>query len=154
MANKSKEELELESEKLKLEREKLALEKERMDFEKLRYDVGKLRLQQIEAQRQHDAVEKSLRQNETEDKVRQSRCNHRKGGKGMAGVQGKGEDGYFAIIHHRMPNGKILVMCSRCQLAKVPGDPGYDEMLNAPTDNHMSSATQFTFREVRLPVNA
>ena len=58
---------------------------------------------------------KTLKQTADSDRQSQSRCNHRKGGQGVAGiVGGHGDDNQYAVLKHQFCNGDTWVRCLRC----------------------------------------
>lgn len=128
---------------LEIERLKLLKEKESLELIKLRKEVEKMKLED----RQRDIL---LKQHaETVDEYRrrinmeQHSCNHHKGGVDIAGVRGQGTHNLFSIVKHQLPTGDIMVLCQRCSKIWQPGDENYYAMLNAPTDNTMSTSVQF-----------
>lgn len=77
-------------------------------------------------------------------KVRTERCNHRKGGDGLAAISGgRGDTNEFAVIKHKFANGDIWVNCLRCNKKWKPGSEGYAEALMFPTRNKTSAGVQF-----------
>ncbi|HEX3682208.1 MAG TPA: hypothetical protein VHU83_06665 [Bryobacteraceae bacterium] len=139
------------SEELRLERERLELEREHLELEELRERVNVLKSRKAIQQQAHAQVERDLRDFDAQQKARQRTCTHMKGGLDVQGVKGNGTDSAnYSIIKHRMPHGKIMLLCTRCQLMKMPGDPGYDEMFRLPTKNTMSESAQFTFTPITV----
>jgi|SRR5208337_613687 len=47
-------------------------------------------------------------------------CNHKKGGKGLEGFRGQGQDQHYAVIKHMFPNSDIGVFCLRCPKIWLP----------------------------------
>lgn len=122
---------------------KLRLEKERLELEQLREQVAKMKDERARKVQSHEQIERDLTDFANRQKQAQEYCNHRKGGRGIEGLQGRGSDANYAIVHHRLPFGDIAVMCLRCQKIWRQGDPGYKDALQFPTDNEMSEAAQF-----------
>jgi hypothetical protein len=88
----------------------------------------------------------------------QSRCNHRKGGNGAAGVVGgQGDDTQYAVLKHKMSNSDWWIRCLRCgkwwtppieeDYATVEGFKGaqaeYRTALEFPTRNIGSTSVPF-----------
>jgi hypothetical protein len=47
--------------------------------------------------------------------MKEARCNHKKGGNGLAGLKGgKGTDSQYAILQHTFANGDMWIRCLRC----------------------------------------
>lgn len=139
------------------EREKLDLEREELELEKLRADVDKLRGERMQRMMQRERMAQTLKDNETQEALRRASCKHRKGGKNKAGFL-NGNDSNYSVIHHTYPEGRLVVMCTRCQSEweKPPielrkTDPktyrekmaAYQEALNWPTDNEPSGTQLF-----------
>ncbi len=133
----------------------LLREKHRLENELLRYQVNQMKTSIQSSQAHHDQVERDLADAQRQIAIRQYNCSHRKGGKGMAGVQGGGQDPQFSVFKHQLPNGDWMVLCSRCQKEwnrPLAGDPKYVELLDQykkalalPTDNVASGGSQFSF---------
>jgi len=134
----------------------LALEREEkmLDLEIKRETVAKIRAQRSakleEARSKNMAVLQFLAQREAIYK----NCNHRKGGIGAEAVmRGQGTDAMFAVVKHKLPNGRYFVLCMRCGHEWHPAfpllgqkeTPGYQEAINYPTDNSPSSSSTFLF---------
>lgn len=119
------------------------LEIEQLNLEKLRHDVATLRAVKEKAVFNHAQVETDLADARNRQKSRQDFCNHRKGGMGMDGLNGRGIDHNYAVARHRLPLGEVLILCMRCQKEWKPGTPGYEKALDFPTDNTMTESSQF-----------
>lgn len=119
------------------------LEIDQLNLEKLRHDVANLRATKEKAAFNHEQVESDLADARNRAASRQTHCNHRKGGQGMNGLNGQGNDPQYAIAKHRLPFGDVLVLCMRCQKEWKVGTPGYKEALDFPTDNSMTESSQF-----------
>lgn len=140
----------------------LEREERELDLEIKRESVAKIRAERANklqaAQMRTQAAKNFLAQRE----AIQARCNHRKGGRGHeAVINGTGNAAEFAVIKHRLPNGKFFVLCQRCGKEWHPGHvvggivlsvatPGYDEAVNYPTDNTASGSSTFVFEKVSL----
>jgi DNA-binding transcriptional MerR regulator len=91
----------------------------------------------------------------------QAHCSHKKGGTGVAAVlKGEGTSTNYAVIKHKMPDGRYWICCTRClkewhaanKLDGTPETEGYREALMWPTDNTASGSSQFTFERDGIPV--
>jgi hypothetical protein len=132
----------------------LELEEKQLDLEIKRETVAKIRAQRNakldEARAKMIATKQFLAQRE----ANQANCNHRKGGIGAEAVmRGQGTDAMYAVIKHKLPNGRYFVLCQRCGKEWHPGFPllgeketaGYREALNFATDNSPSGSSTFIF---------
>jgi hypothetical protein len=94
-------------------------------------------------------------------------CNHKKGGKGLEGFRGGGQDQHYAVIKHMFPNSDVGIFCLRCPKIWLPPvlpkrddhntEPEYKLAMQAyekdladyrwalmlPTDNEMSTSGLF-----------
>lgn len=147
-------------EQVRAEITKLEQEERELDLELKRDKVATIRAERANklqaANMRTQAAKNFLAQREAVQK----RCNHRKGGKGaIAVINGEGNDSNYAVIKHRLPNGKFFVLCQRCGKEWHPGHvvggivlsvatPGYDEAVGYPTDNTASGSSTFTFEKV------
>ena len=151
LSSKSNQEIQAQIDELKRESDQLDLEIKRESVAKIRAE----RANKLEASKMRTQSTKNfLAQREGQ----QSRCNHRKGGRGQeAVINGTGQAAEFAVIKHRLPHGKFMVLCLRCAKEWHPGyivgghvisveTPGYAEALNFPTDNTASGSSTFTFQ--------
>jgi hypothetical protein len=135
----------------------LQREANELDLEIKRESVAKIR-----AERANKLQAAQMRASSTKNflakrEAQQNRCNHRKGGRGAGDVvSGHGNAAEYAVIKHRLPNGKFFVLCQRCGKEWHPGHvvggivlavetPGYAEALNFPTDNTASGSSTFNF---------
>jgi hypothetical protein len=87
-----------------------------------------------------------LRKQKEEEQKRFKKCNHRKGGecefiKGFTGRIGAGSADDYAIMKHQMFWKDVWVRCLRCGHWWKPGDSDYEEALNFPTTNSMSTSS-------------
>ena len=132
----------------------LEIEEKRLDLEIKREQVAKIRAQRSakldEARAKLMATKQFLAQRE----ANQANCNHRKGGIGAEAVmRGQGTDAMYAVIKHKLPNGRYFILCQRCgkewhpaePLFGVKATPGYDEALRFPSDNSPSGSSTFLF---------
>lgn len=103
----------------------------------------------------------TVRQTNAAIKQRQDNCNHHKGGNGLQGLQGRGDDPQFAVYKHMFCNGDIWVRCLRCgKMWRPPVEHWYDShkeyldayaeyqaALNFQTRNISSSSYVFKFSD-------
>jgi hypothetical protein len=109
-------------------------------------------------------IERSLRDGDARQADIQSRCAHRKGGKGVAMLY-QGNDPNYAVVKHTLSHGPTIVLCQRC--AKIWEPPArltkeaskeerleyrrlleeYRWALNLPTDNEPSGTVLFAITE-------
>jgi hypothetical protein len=112
------------------------------------------------------SMERSLKDNDARQKDIQSRCFHKKGGKGV-GMLYQGNDSNYAIIKHTLSHGPTILLCQRCKKQWDPPDRSligkgataesralyrrqaeeYQWAMNAPTDNEPSGTVLFAFSE-------
>jgi hypothetical protein len=150
----------------KLDRSKIAEELELMQLQE-----AKERLEDRAAQKNQRANRSRMVQASLEDTARrhafmQSRCAHRKGGKGVA-MLFQGNDANFAVVKHILSHGPMLVVCQRCWKVWLPPNKAlnrkgatpedrkeykrlyeeYQWAVNLPTDNETSGTKLFEFHE-------
>lgn len=107
------------------------------------------------------AIEETIRRDNFNRKRIQAACQHRKGGRGTAGLY-TGNDQNYAVITHHCSHGKTIVICQRCGKLWAAPEPlsakptqqqkeeyraelaEYRRALNFPTDNEPSGSTLFT----------
>jgi hypothetical protein len=112
------------------------------------------------------AVEASLKADRGRQRDIQSRCAHRKGGKGVSMLY-QGNDSNYAVIKHTLSHGPVIVVCQRCTKVWEPPPRelmrkaataeeraeykqlagAYQWALNLPTDNEPSGTVLFAFHE-------
>lgn len=126
--------------------ENVDLRLKRLQAEMLEHQLAEITAKRKQQEFSHDQVESALSANRIAKKQREDNCNHRKGGIDMGGINGRGNDTFFAVIHHRMSNGDVHIFCQRCIKHWTPASPDYKEALNYVTDNTMSEGVQFSFR--------
>ena len=86
------------------------------------------------------------------------KCNHRKGGfaaserpEDIKRAMEKGDSIYHSVIHHRLPHGGVMVLCTRCQKEWHPANPttgepatdGWADAVEFLTDNQPSGSSRF-----------
>lgn len=134
------------------ELEQLELEEKKLRVEHLRVTVKEQQEKQHAAKKTAEQQEAMIKETQRNEKLRQEQCNHRKGGKGLEGLSGNGSDTNFCVIKHQYPDGRVGVMCTRCQAQWWPGDTkeshhtgfSYQDAYRWPTDNEMSGSVTFT----------
>jgi hypothetical protein len=134
---------------------KIDAEMKALDLELKREQVSKLRAQIN--QKRDDAASRNIaiKQYMAQRDAMQDNCNHLKGGMGPdAFMRGAGDSPYYAIIKHKLPSGKYMVLCQRCGKEWHPADkfdksiretPGYQQALAWPTNNSASGSSTFLF---------
>lgn len=134
----------------------LELEEKKLDLEIKRETVAKIRAQRTAKLDEARAKMLATKQFLAQRAANQDNCNHRKGGIGADAVmRGQGTDAMYAVIKHKLPNGRYFVLCQRCGKEWHPGFPllsevetkGYKEALNFPTDNSPSGSSTFIFEK-------
>ena len=136
---------------------RLSREKHQLENILLQYQVNAMKTKLETQQAHHTQVEKDLSETQRQVVLRQMRCSHRKGGMDMAAIYDGGNDQYFSVIKHRLPNGELFILCTRClkewrrplpeslDYAKLLAE--YQTAIQMPTDNKMSGAAQFGFTD-------
>jgi hypothetical protein len=112
------------------------------------------------------SIERSLKDGKARQRDIQSRCAHRKGGKGVAMLY-QGNDSNYAVIKHTLSHGPTIVLCQRCSKVWEPPPrelmakgataeqraeyrrlaEDYQWAMNLPTDNEPSGTVLFAFSE-------
>lgn len=144
-------------------------ELEQLQIEELK--ASALERQQTRRERANRAAmtTQALASNEARQKDIQSRCYHKKGGKGVQ-MLFQGNDSDYALVKHTLSHGPMIVICSRCarvweKPARLPKTATAEEKtayriqleefqwaINAPTDNEPSGTNLFEI--VRYDENA
>jgi hypothetical protein len=139
------------------EREVLELEMRKLELENLRFTVEQQRSIMLQRKMHRERIAEVISQENAQNALYQANCKHRKGGKNKAGFL-NGSDNYYSVIHHTYPEGRLVVMCTRCQSQweKPPQelrkeDPAaykqqmadFQTALNWPTDNEPSGTQLF-----------
>ena len=133
-------------------KESLLAQKEALELELLREQVETMRANRQRKQLSHAQVENELEIGKRNQRNREANCTHRKGGMGLEGVHGKGNDPQYAVVKHQLPLGDWFIVCQRCGKEWRKSDPdnggkptkGYDDALAFPTDNQPSGSSLFT----------
>jgi hypothetical protein len=155
-------EIEAEIKALELESKRLAVMEQKLNLEDIqqRLDERQLKRETIRSTSlTNGATLKQLAQNEL---AVQKRCNHKKGGNGVAGIiGGQGDSPDYAVIKHTFCNGDMWVRCQRCGKTWKPpllsqyktveeynaASAQYETAKEFQTKNTSSSSTQFRFSD-------
>lgn len=141
---------------LAAELQALELEEKKLDLEIKRETVAKIKAQRAAKLEEARAKLIATRQFLAQREANQNACNHRKGGIGADAVmRGQGTDAMYAVIKHKLPDGRYFILCQRCgkewhsphPLVGGQETQGYREALNFPTDNSPSGSSTFLFEK-------
>lgn len=144
------------------DRNKVMTELESLQLEEARYRVANLQSIQSIRKRKRESFERSIRADAEREAYKQSRCVHKKGGKGVE-MMYQGNDHNYAVIKHIYAHGEMRVYCLRCGKEWKPPNPAlqgkgatvedrreyarlykeYQEAVNFPTDNETSGSQLF-----------
>lgn len=116
---------------------------------------------------------RELRKTERDQSLHQSKCSHRKGGRGLEAIQTGGNDSDYAVIRHLLPTNEWWQRCQRCgktwrpahaedfQLDTQTGRDAFEaakkvyaEALSWPTDNIPSTGITFQHHSEDADVSA
>src|SRR5271166_1744903 len=122
---------ELQSRQLELQLKKEELEAKRLEIEERKASIGELRAKQSERELTLKQAIKELEdkarvfsQDRKVDELRQSKCNHSKGGlvspRDMTALYTGGDSPKASIIRHRMLDGAMWIRCTRCKKTWKP----------------------------------
>ena len=148
----------------KLDKTKITEELELLQLEEARAQAQERRDRKNQSANRRHMVQASLRDTDKRRKYTQSRCAHRKGGKGYQELY-SGNDHNFAVIKHILSHGPLIVICQRCGRLWEPPDKAlnsrkaepedrkeykrlwdeYQWAINLPTDNETSGTKLFEF---------
>jgi hypothetical protein len=149
-----------------VDRTKVADELADLQLEEARAQALDRRNRKSEREGRQKAVESSLRADKARQRDIQSRCAHRKGGKGVSMLY-QGNDSNYAVVKHTLSHGPTIVICQRCSKIWEPPPrelirkgastedraeykrllEDYRWALNLPTDNEPSGTALFAFHE-------
>lgn len=99
---------------------KLQLEEQRLRNRQLAREVQKLEMEEQNVNARAKGNARVLAANEQAAEGRIAGCNHKKGGKGLEGFKGRGQDQNYAVIKHLFPNNDVGVFCLRCPKIWLP----------------------------------
>jgi hypothetical protein len=145
---------------------KITEELESLQLEEARAVAEDRRNRKIERKHRVEGLTRALQDANKRQKEIQSRCLHRKGGKGISMLY-QGNDPNYAVIKHTLSHGPVIVVCQRCtkvweppprELVAKAATPEmraeyrvlleqYRWALNLPTDNEPSGTVLFAFTE-------
>lgn len=150
----------LTNQQLAEETERIDAEMKQLDLELKRAEVTKLRAQINQKRDDAESRNKAIKAYMAQRNAQQDACNHLKGGTGAeAFLRGMGDSPYYAVIKHKLPSGKYMVLCQRCGKEWHPGakfdssikeTPGYQQALQWPTNNSASGSSTFLFERVAV----
>lgn len=144
------------------DRTKVMSELESLQLTEARFRVEHLQSAQRIRKTRSASVERSIRAEIEREKIKQSMCVHKKGGKGVEMIF-QGNDPNYAVVKHIFPHGPMHVYCMRCGKEWKPPDAAfnrrgapaedkreyarlykeYREAVNFPTDNATSGSQLF-----------
>lgn len=144
------------------DRNKVMTELEALQLEEARFRVANLQSVQRIRARKRESFERSIRAEAEREAIKQSRCVHKKGGKGVE-MMYQGNDHNYAVVKHIYAHGELRVYCQRCGKEWKPPDPAlqrkgasvedrreyarlyheYQQAVNFPTDNETSGSQLF-----------
>jgi hypothetical protein len=150
----------------KLDKAKVTEQLEQLQLEEALANAETRRSRTAERRNRVQAIERSLTEGNARQRDIQSRCAHRKGGKGVAMLY-QGNDSNYAVIKHTLSHGPTIVICQRCAKLWEPPDKKliakgatteqraeyrrlaqeYQWALNLPTDNEPSGTVLFAIHE-------
>lgn len=146
----------------KMDRAKIMAEMEALQLEETRDRVRTIRLTRAQREARTASLQKSLRDTNERKKFVQSRCVHKKGGKGV-NMLFQGNDANYAVCKFTLSHGPTIVVCQRCIRVWEPPDrklnsrkatpeqraeyrrlwDEYQWALNLPTDNEPGGTKLF-----------
>lgn len=154
--------LKTEALKLEVEAKRLEVLEKKANLQDLEERLAERELKR-ETKRQRSLTNgATLRSLAQADTMVQSRCTHKKGGDGAAGViGGKGQASQYAVLKHTFANGDMWVRCLRCgktwkpplredykdERAYLAAEAEYQAAINFQTLNVPSGACLFKFSD-------
>jgi hypothetical protein len=122
---------ELQAKQLELQLKKEELEAKRLEIEERKASIGELREKQAtrendlkQAKRELEDKARIFYQDRLVDEIRQSKCNHQKGGlvnpRDLSVLHTGGDSPKKSIIRHRMIDGSMWIRCTRCRKSWFP----------------------------------
>lgn len=155
-------EMDAELKSLELAAARLSVMEKEANLQDVRERLAEREMLRENRRMKHYTNGQTLRQTNAADLAKEKRCNHRKGGQGMAGlVGGQGDDSQMAVFRHMFANGDIWGRCQRCGMTWKPpmresfdtevgyleAEAKYQAMLNFQTRNIMSTGYVFRFSD-------
>ena len=135
----------------------LDAELKQLDLELKRDQVAKIKAQLETKRERARSAQVAIKQYLAQRDAQQRACNHLKGGTGAeAFLRGAGDSPYYAVIKHKLPCNKYMVLCQRCgkewhpaqPLFGIEATPGYEQAIAFNTNNTASGSTSFLFERV------
>lgn len=148
----------------RMDKAKISDELEQLQLEEVRERIQEMRNKKTSSLNRKRMVQASLADTDMRHQLMQSRCAHRKGGKGVS-MLFQGNDANYAVVKHILSHGPMLVVCQRCWKLWLPPDKAmnrkgatpeerrdykrlyeeYQWAVNLPTDNETSGSKLFEF---------
>ena len=97
------------------EKEKIVGELEALQLEETRERVMASRAKREQAAANREHMKQLILRNAAIEIATQADCWHKKGGRGMEGLN-RGDDPKFAVAKFQLPHGPVIVICQRCGL--------------------------------------
>ena len=141
---------------LNLELAAAAREEKELDLIIKRETVAKIKAEYNAKRDRAKSAQIAIKQYMAQREAQQRACNHLKGGTGaQAFLQGLGDSPYYAVIKHKKPNNRWMVLCQRCNkewheghtVLDEPETPGFQEAIRFNTNNTASHSTTFTYEK-------
>lgn len=148
----------------RMDKSKISDELEQLQLEEARERIAEIHSKRNQRANRSRMVQASLADSAARQELLQSRCAHRKGGKGVAMLY-QGNDTNFAVVKHILSHGPLIVVCQRCSKIWRPPNKAlnrkgatpeerkeyrrlyeeYQWAVNLPTDNETSGTKLFEF---------
>lgn len=147
---------------LELEAARLKVAEQKANLEDINERLAERQLKRETVRSRSITNGTTLGQIKREAEASQKRCNHKKGGNGVAGIiGGQGDSTDYAVIKHTFCNGDMWIRCQRCgKTWKPPLEAeyetkeqylvafiAYETAVQFQTKNTASSSTQFRFSD-------
>ena len=146
----------------RMNKQKITDEMEQLQLEEMREKISVMRSTKAQKQSRIANLQKSLKDTADRKRLIQSRCAHRKGGKGVQ-MLFQGNDANFAVVKYTLSHGPTIVVCQRCIRVWEPPDrklnrrgasaeeraeykrqwEEYQWAMNLPTDNEPGGTKLF-----------
>ena len=127
------------------ENARLAIEERKLNMQDIRNRIDKSKLTVEDKESKARASGQALIQEWRGKASVQSRCNHKKGGDGAAGVVGgRGDSEQYSIFRHKFANQDTWVRCSRCGKTWKPvRKADFKDIVNEKTGEVLTALEQF-----------
>lgn len=135
-----------------------------LNRELVKSQTEQLRMKQAQNRDKFFSRGQELKKTSADQNKHQNQCSHRKGGRSVEALQRGGNAADFAVIRHILPNAELWQRCQRCgktwrpphsqdfDMATAEGKAAfaeakraYQDAINWPTDNIMSSGITFSW---------